>query len=190
MYRAQSILTVLFFVGSLSAAKTAFAAEEILPPPPTQTEGAPLSETTDELAALRQLAAALGTGGEAVSHFRALAGENKKRTDSFSLSIYGMACGVDAIAYYVSCYSGSIKSNEEASRLYARLIADLQTALASDRWSGGETTPRLESIRSYTYTDRKSDAHIDVDLVPTVVAKGEYSYLVTIFGWAATGPRL
>jgi hypothetical protein len=48
----------------------------------------------------------------------------------------------------------------------------------------------IDSIRSYTYADQNSDAHIDLDLVAQLETGGEYFYLVTIFGWAATEPRL
>ena len=35
-----------------------------------------------------------------------------------------------------------------------------------------------------------SDAHIDIALNARLETEGEFSYLVTIFGWAATEPRL
>lgn len=190
MYRVASILTVLIFVSSLSAGKPSFAFEENFSPLAAEAKVSPSSETTERLGVLRQLATALATGGNALSRFRGPRAENEKGKDSFSPPIPGMACSVDEIVYYVSCYSASIGSDEEAGWRYTRLITDLGTALPSDHWRGIETAPRLESIRSYTYEDRSSDAHIDIDLVPQFGAQGEYSYLVTIFGWAATDPRL
>jgi hypothetical protein len=38
------------------------------------------------------------------------------------------------------------------------------------------------TIRSYTYEDRNSDAHIDIDWIAQLEMEGEYFYLVTIFG--------
>jgi len=35
-----------------------------------------------------------------------------------------------------------------------------------------------------------SDAHIDIDLNARLETEGEFSNLVTIFGWSATEPRL
>jgi hypothetical protein len=45
------------------------------------------------------------------------------------------------------------------------------------------------TIRSYTYEDRNSDAHIDIDLIAQLETEGKYSYLVAIFGRFATEPR-
>jgi hypothetical protein len=53
-----------------------------------------------------------------------------------------------------------------------------------------ETEPGIDSIRSYIYEDQISGAYIDIDLIAQLETEGEYSYLVTIFGWAATEPRL
>jgi len=101
-----------------------------------------------------------------------------------------MDCSVDRIANYVSCYTSAIGSKEEASQHFIRLINELQAVLPSDRWRGEETQPGIDSIRSYTYQDQNSDAHIDIDLIAQLETEGEFSYLVTIFGWGATEPRL
>jgi hypothetical protein len=42
------------------------------------------------------------------------------------------------------------------------------------------------TLVGYTYKDRNSDAHIDIDLDARLDTEGEFSYFVTIFGWAAT----
>jgi hypothetical protein len=93
-----------------------------------------------------------------------------------------MDCSVDEFANYVSCYSSTIGSEEAASYRFIRLINELQAVLPSDRWRGVETEPGIDSIRSYTYENQNSDAHIDIDLIAEPKMDGDYSYLVTIFG--------
>ena len=191
MYRATSILTALFFVSSLSAGKTSFASEETSSGT-TNTRISPSSETSQERDVLRQLAVALAAGGEALSRFRGSTIKNKEGKESFNPldpPIPGMDCSVDDIVNNVSCYGSAIGSKEEASQRFIRLINELQAVLPSDRWRGEETQPGIDVIRSYSYEDRNSDAHIDIDLIAQLETEGEYSYLVTIFGWAATEPR-
>lgn len=96
-----------------------------------------------------------------------------------------MACDVDRIVSYVSCYSSLIRDKEEAGHRFTEFVEEFQSILPSDRWRRIQEEPRLDSIRSYTYEDQESDAHIDIDLVARVD-----SYMVTIFGWTATDPRL
>jgi len=192
MYRATSILTALLFVSSLSAGKTSFASEETSSGA-TKTRISPSSETSQERDLLRQLAVALAAGGEALSRFRGSTIKNKEGKESFNPldpPIPGMDCSVDDIANYVSCYGSAIGSKEEASQRFIGLINELQVALPSDRWRGEETEPKIDSIRSYTYEDQNSGAHIDIDLIGQLEMEGDSSYLVRIFGWAATEPRL
>ena len=192
MYRVTSIFTALFLVSSLSAGKTSFASEETSSGA-TKMSISPSSETSQERNVLRQLAVALAAGGEALSRFRGSTIKNKEGKESFNPlnpPIPGMDCSVDEIANYVSCYGSAIGSKEEASQRFIRLINELQAVLPSDRWTGEETQPGIDSIRSYTYQDQNSDAHIDIDLISQLETEGDYSYLVTIFGWAATQPRL
>src|SRR5437773_7158495 len=85
-----------------------------------------------------------------------------------------------------SCYGSAIGSKEKADHRFIELIDELQAALPSDRWRGVETEPRIDSMRSYSYEDQDSDAHIDIDLIGRPQTQGTYSYLVTIFGWTAT----
>ena len=68
---------------------------------------------------------------------------------------------VDDVAYYVSCYVSAIGSKQEADRSFILLINELQAVLPHriERESG------IDSIRSYTYADQNSEAHIDLDLV-------------------------
>ena len=142
---------------------------------------------------LRQLAVALAAGGEALSRFRGSTIKNKEGKESFNPldpPIPGMDCSLDDIANYVSCYGSAIGNKEEADRRFIRLINELQAVLPSDRWRGIETEPGIDTIRSYTYEDQNSGAHIDIDLIAQLETEGEYFYRVTIFGWPATEPRL
>jgi hypothetical protein len=189
MYRASSILTALFFVSSLSAGKTSFASEETSSGT-TTTRISPSSETSQERNVLRQLAVALAAGGEALSRIRGSTIKNEPGKDSFNPPMPGMDCSLEDIANYVSCYGSAIGNKEEADRRFIRLIEELQAVLPSDRWRGIETEPGIDTIRSYTYEDQNSDAHIDIDLIAQLDMEGDYSYLITIFGWAATEPRL
>ena len=107
-----------------------------------------------------------------------------RRTDSNS-PFPGTECDVDRIVNYVSCYSSVIGTREEAGNLFTRFVDELQSTLLSDRWRMVKKEPRINSIRSYTYADQESDAHIDIDLI----ARADF-YMVTIFGWTATNPRL
>ena len=102
----------------------------------------------------------------------------------------GMDCSVNGIANYVSCYGLAIGNKEEADRRFIWLIHELQAVLPSDRWRGMETEPGIDAIRSYTYEDQNSDAHIDVDLITIMETEGDPTYRVAIFGWPATEPRL
>ena len=101
-----------------------------------------------------------------------------------------MDCSIDDVADYVSCYDSAVGSKQEADRRFIQLINELRAVLPPVRWRGMEKESGIDSIRSYTYADQNSDAHIDLDMVVQLKTGGEYFYLVTIFGWAATEPRL
>ena len=189
MYRATSILTALFFVASFSADKTSFASEATSTVA-TETRFSSSIKTSQGRNLLRQLAVALATGGEALSRFRGSTIKNEPGKHSFNPLMPGMDCSLDDIANYVSCYGSAIGSKEEASQRFIRLIEELQAVLPSDRWRGVEAQPGIDTIRSYTYEDQNSGAHIDIDLIAQLDMEGDYSYLITIFGWAATEPRL
>ena len=189
MHCTALILTALYLVNSLLVEKTSFASEATSTMATETTISSPI-ESSQGRDLLRQLAIALAAGGEALSRFRGprmktVAGEN-----FFSPAMPGMDCSVNGIANYVSCYGSAIGNKEEADRRFIRLIDELQVVLPSDRWRGMEIAPGIDSIRSYTYADQNSDAHIDFDLIVQLKTGGEYFYLVTIFGWAATEPRL
>lgn len=189
MYRATSILTALVFVSSLSAARMSLASEATSTVT-TKTRISSSIDTSQGRNLLRQLAVALAAGGEALSRFRGSTIEYEDGENLFNPPIPGMDCSVDEIANYVSCYGSAIGSREEAGHDFIRLINELQAVLPSDSWRGIEMQPGVDSIRSYTYEDQNSGAHIDIDLIAQLKTEGEYSYHVTIFGWAATEPRL
>ena len=148
------------------------------------TESVPLGQTNQETSALRRLAAALSAGNEAMRPLRGSQTEYREK-DRLNPPIPDMECDVDRIVSYVSCYSSVIGTREEAGDLFTRFVDELQSTLPSDRWRKVKEEPRISSIRSYTYEDQKSGAHIDIDLIARVD-----SYIVTIFGWTATDPRL
>ena len=141
-------------------------------------------QTNQETSALRRLASALSAGNEAMIHLRGSQTEYREK-DRLTVPIPGMECDVDRIVNYVSCYSSAIGTREEAGNRFIRFVNELQSALPSDRWRKVKEEPRIDSTRSYTYEDQGSDAHIDIDLIPRAD-----SYMVTIFGWTATKPRL
>jgi hypothetical protein len=143
------------------------------------------SQTNQETNALRRLALALSAGNAAMRPLRGSQTEGGQK-DRLKPSIPGMECYVDRIVSYVSCYGSPMRDKEEAGHLFTEFVDEFQSILPSDRWRRiQEEPPRLDSIRSYTYEDQESDAHIDIDLVARVD-----SYMVTIFGWTATDPRL
>jgi hypothetical protein len=96
-----------------------------------------------------------------------------------------MECDVNRIVSYVSCYSSLIGTREEAGNLFTRFVDELQSTLPPDRWRKVKEEPRIDSIQNYTYADQESDAHIDMDLIALAD-----SYMVRIFGWTATNPRV
>jgi hypothetical protein len=177
------LLAALILAGRLTITGTAFASEHVASTLKT-SESVQSSQTNQETSALWRLALALSAGNEAMRPLRGSQTEAGQK-DRLKLSIPGMACDVDRIVSYVSCYSSLIRDKEEAGHRFTEFVEEFQSILRSDRWRRIQEEPRLDSIRSYTYEDQESDAHIDLDLVARVD-----SYMVTIFGWTATDPRL
>ena len=177
------LLAALILAGRLTITGTAFASEHVASTLKT-SESVQSSQTNQETSALRRLALALSAGNQAMRPLRGSQTEAGQK-DRLKLSIPGMACDVDRIVSYVSCYSSLIRDKEEAGHRFTEFVEEFQSILPSDRWRRIQEEPRLDSIRSYTYEDQESDAHIDLDLVARVD-----SYMVTIFGWTATDPRL
>ena len=189
MYRAASILTALYLVNSLPVEKTSFASEATSTMATETTISAPI-ENSQGRKLLQQLAIALTAGGAALSQFRGPTMQTEAGENFFSPAMPGMDCTVNGIAHYVSCYGSAIGNKEEADRRVIWLIDELRVVLPSDGWRGMETAPGIDSIRSYTYEDQNSDAHIDIDLITITEMEGEPSYRVAIYGWPATEPRL
>ena len=98
----------------------------------------------------------------------------------------GMDCGIDRILSYLSCYSSIVDSEKEAGNLFTQFAYDLQAALPSDSWRKVDNMPAIGSIRSSTYEDQISGAQIDIDLITRLTVEGQYSYIITIYGWTAT----
>jgi hypothetical protein len=183
MHRVTKIFMAVFFATILGGGPTSRAAEE------TSTTK-PSSEAEQERSALRVLAAGLSAGGEGL---RALRGpvviDDEK--DRLEPGIPAMDCEIDLIANYVSCYSTTINTKEEAEHRFKGLIKELQALLPANRWHRSENQPGVDSISSYGFDDVISDASIDIDLVARLrSAAGDLSYIVRIFGWAAPEPRL
>jgi hypothetical protein len=177
------LLAALILRGTLITTGPALASEQVVSRQVT-TESVPSGQTNQETSALRRLASALSAGNEAMIHLRGSQTEYREK-DRLTVPIPGMECDVDRIVNYVSCYSSAIGTREEAGNRFIRFVNELQSALPSDRWRKVKEAPRIDSARSYTYEDQGSDAHIDIDLIPRAD-----SYMVTIFGWTATKPRL
>ena len=178
------LLAALILGGRLTITGTAFASEHVASTLET-SESVQSSQTNQETSALRRLALALSAGNAAMRPLRGSQTEGGQK-DRLKPSIPGMECYVDRIVSYVSCYGSPMRDKEEAGHLFTEFVDEFQSILPSDRWRRiQEEPPRLDSIRSYTYEDQESDAHIDIDLV----ARVDF-YMVTIFGWTATDPRL
>ena len=172
-------MAVLILGATLTTAGSTFAFEHVVSSTET-TESIPPSQTNQGTSALGSLALALSAGNEAV---RALRGSKVEagQKERLKLSIPGMECDVDRIAYYISCYSSRIGAEEEADNIFTRLIDELQSVSLSGRWRLVKEKPRVNSIRRYTYQNEDPDAHLDIDLLDQVGV-----YMVTIFGWPAT----
>jgi hypothetical protein len=97
--------------------------------------------------------------------------------------IAGMNCYLDRIAIHVSCHSSLVDTEEEAVTLFSRVVDEVQAALPSDRWRGMQKEPGTASIRSYTYEDQRSNAHIDIDITAGAGPSGQNFYMVSFFAW-------
>jgi hypothetical protein len=108
--------------------------------------------------------------------------DNSDKKNTLNPPIAGIECDIDRIASYISCYS-SRTAADEAETLFTRLVDELRAALPSDRWKGMNMAPGVASIRSYTYLDQASNAHIDIDIIGLPGREAQSSYIVSIFGW-------
>jgi hypothetical protein len=130
----------------------------------------PSSATSQGNNALRSLALALSSGKEAMHPFRGSRSENDPANNKLNPPIAGMDCYLDRVAIHVSCHSSLVYTEEEAATLFTWLMDELQAALPSDRWIGTskEFGTGMASIRSYTYEDQRTNAHIDILLTAQI----------------------
>ena len=180
-----SYLTAVFLAGCLVSAGPAVARDDDVFTGQANSDVQRSDDTTQETSALRRLALGLSSGREAVRALRGSQSENNHNKDRLELPIVEMECDIDRIANYVSCYSFPIHTEEEAVTLFSSLVDQLQAALPSDRWIGAGKEPGLgtASIRSYTYEDQNSYAHIDIGIIAGTGPSGQNFYMVAIFGW-------
>jgi hypothetical protein len=172
--------TLVLTSGGL-ASKDAFASQMIGEIPSS------IETANQETSELYRLASALSGGSEAMRSLRGSPSNNGEK-DRLKSPLSGMDCGIDRIVNYLSCYSNTVRSAEEANDVFTGFVDELQSKLPSESWREVKTEPRIDSIRSYTYEDENSGAHIDIDLIARSEPEGAYSYAVTIFGWPATNP--
>lgn len=177
----------IVLAGTVDATSTTAVSNDLLPKRVTD-DFHPASSSTDGTNGLRDLALTLSSGGEAMRSLRGSA-SNHDGKDTVNVSIPNMDCSIDRIANYISCYSDTLARKADAKAVLTRYLDKLQSTLPSDRWRKVETVPEVGSIQSYSYVDQTSEARIDLDLVAEPFSAGEYSYVVTIFAWPATGPR-
>ena len=188
MKTESCFLAASALAGSFAAAGTTLFSNDLLAQQATD-DLHPAGNIINGTSGLRYLALTLSSGSEAMRSLRGLA-SNHDEKDAVNVSILNMDCSMDRIADYVSCYSDTLSSEKEAKAVLTRYLDELQSTLQSNRWRKVETDPEIGSIRSYSYIDQTSDARIDIDLVAQSLSTEEYSYVVTIFAWPTTGPRL
>lgn len=152
----------------------AIAAEDASPP----------SVTSHEVNVLRQVAAALATGSDAIQDLRGPPIENSN-LDRLNLATPGFDCGIARTLMFVVCRSASL-NKQEAEAMFARMMDYGQASLSSAGWRQVEDVPRTGLIRSISYHHLKSGAQIDLDLVVYPSGEAEPLYCVRFFGW----PRL
>lgn len=176
-----AFLAAVFLMRSFVVTSAAIGLEDILPNQ-GQADIQQPDKTSQGTNTLRSLALALSSGKEAMRPFGGSPSENDSKRDRPSPPIEGMECHIDRIASYISCYS-YLTDPEKADILYARLIDELQAALSSDTWKGIQKEPAMSSVRSYTYEDQNSNAHIDIDILAQLTPGGQNSYMVSVFAW-------
>jgi len=169
-----------FLAASLGAADTTVAAHDVVSEP---GNGSRVGDSTGENSAMRRLATALSSGRAAMGLFHGSRVENNNYKNTLNPPIAGMECAIDRIASYISCYSSPIDTEDEALTLFTRLVDELQAALPSERWIGIVRQVAPASIRSYTYKDQNSSAHIDIDIIARMGLGGQNAYMVTTYGW-------
>ena len=182
MKLAISLVSALLLAGGLAATGTAIAAEDVHSQQ-AKDDIQSSSETLQTSSAFRRLALALSSGSEAMGVFHGPRSKDSDEKDRLNPPIPGIACDIDRVLNYVSCFGPVISNQEQAGILFTQLVNELQTALPPDRWTGMKAKPGIDAIQSYTYEDQKSAAHIDIDIVAQVGLEGQSFYVVSIFAW-------
>jgi hypothetical protein len=181
--KGQMLLAVLWLIGCLGVCNLVEGSGAVASGQ-RRADIHPSSETSQRSNALRSLALALSSGKEeALRPFRGSRSEDDPDKDRLNPPIAGMNCYIDRIAIHVSCHSSLVDTEKEAVTLFSRLVDEIQAALPSDRWRGMQTEPGTAWIRSYTYEDQKSDAHIDIDMTHRTGPSGQSFYMVSLFAW-------
>jgi len=181
--KGQMLLAVLWLIGCLGVCNLVEGSENVASGQ-RRADIHPSSETSQRSNALRSLALALSSGKEeALRPFRGSLSEDDPYKDRLNPPIAGMNCYLDRIAIHVSCHSSLVDTEKEAVILFSRLVGEIEAALPSDRWRGMQTEPGTAWIRSYTYEDQKSDAHIDIDITHRTGPSGQSFYMVSLFAW-------
>ena len=189
MDRVKIIMEISFILACFIMSKTSLASDDETYSAPKPAVSSP-DESAQERQTLRQLGAALAAGGGNWSPFQRTKIGNEESKEGLDLAIPDMNCSVDEIANYVSCYGSPIANHEGAELRFAKIIDELNSVLPSKQWHGTEVEPRSGSIRSYSFGDPVSNADIDIDIATQWSPDEDVSYVVTIFGWTAIGPRL
>jgi len=146
MHNARSFFIVLFLAVSFTGGSRAFAAEPTSAP----------SVTSYEVNVLRQVAAALAAGSDAIQDLRGPPIENSN-LDRLNLATPGMDCGIARTLMFVVCRSASL-NKQEAEAMFARMMDYGQAGLSSAGWRQVEDVPRTGLIRSISYHHLKSGA--------------------------------
>ena len=173
---AAVLLSASFVAGGVAVATENVVSKQL--ERDIQTSGG----TTEENGSMHRLAVALSSGRAAMAALGVSQSHNNSNKDLLNPNIAGMECHIDRIASYISCYSALI-GPEEAETLFTRLIDELQADLPSNRWKGIKKRPGVSSIRGYTYQDRESYAHIDIEIIARARPDGQSSHIVSFFGW-------
>ena len=181
MYLARSILAVLFFFSSVGAVKTVFASEDSSSVA-MKAEDSPAFQSSQASNVLGQVATALAGGSEAMRALRGSPDEYGQK-DRLQPPLPEMNCGIDRILSFVSCYSALINNAEQAENVFQQLVDDVKGALPSDRWGTIQARPRVGSVRSISYQDRKTGARIDIELLVRSAMEGHSSYDISLYGW-------
>jgi hypothetical protein len=172
-----AFLAAVLLIASFGASGTTRASQDAVS---KQWSVQPVDNTTGGNNAIRRLAIALSSGRAAMGPFHGSRIENNKNT--LNAPIAGMACSIDRIANYISCYSAPMDTENEAVTLFTRLVDELKAALPSERWIGTREL-KTTSIRGYIYKDQNSSAHIDIDIIARLGLGGPNAYFVSAFAW-------